>query len=85
MLGSAVELLASDSELHCTGLHICQLVLLGFANYIAFVDRICSVCAILHCICHFPFLFTLLRIFRRLQVIIVPTPGNVKCRTTGQQ
>ena len=40
---------------------------------------------ILRCICHFPFEFTLLRIFRRLQVIIFPTPENVKRHTTVQQ
>ena len=45
MLASAVELLASGSELHCTVLHICQLDLLGIADYIVFVDRICNVCA----------------------------------------
>ena len=31
--------------LHCTGLHICQLDLLGISDYIVFVDRICNVCA----------------------------------------
>ena len=40
---------------------------------------------ILRCICHIPFVFTLQRIFRRLQVIILPTPENVKRHTTGQQ
>ena len=40
---------------------------------------------ILHCICQFPFVFTLQRIFRRLQVIILLTPENVKRHTTGQQ
>ena len=45
MLTSAVELLASGSELHCTSSHICQLDLLGNADYIVFVDRICNVCA----------------------------------------
>ena len=35
-LPSAVDLLASGSELHCTGLHICQLDLLGIAVYIVF-------------------------------------------------
>ena len=37
MLASAVELLASGSELHCTGSHICQLELLGIADYIVFL------------------------------------------------
>ena len=41
--------------------------------------------SILRCICHFPFVFTLLKIFRRLQVIILSTPKNVKRHTTGQQ
>ena len=36
MLTIAVKLLASVLELHCTGLHICQLDLLGIADYIAF-------------------------------------------------
>ena len=40
---------------------------------------------IIHCICHFPFVFTLQRIFRRLRVIILPTPENVKRHNTGQQ
>ena len=40
---------------------------------------------ILRCICHFPFVFTLRRIFRCLQVIVLPTPENVKRHTTGQQ
>ena len=40
---------------------------------------------ILRCICHFPFILTLQRIFRRMQVIILPTPENVKHNTTGQR
>ena len=36
---------------------------------------------ILRCICHFSYVFTLQRIFRRLQVIILPTPENVKRHT----
>ena len=40
---------------------------------------------ILRCICHFPFVFTLMRIFRRLQLIIFPSPENVKRHTTVQQ
>ena len=40
---------------------------------------------IFRCSCHFPFIFTLQRIFRRLQVIILPTPENVKCHTTTYQ
>ena len=36
MLASALELLASGSELHCTGLHIGQLDLLDIADYIVF-------------------------------------------------
>ena len=40
---------------------------------------------ILCCICHFPFVFILQRIFRRLQVIILPTTGNVKRHITGQR
>ena len=39
----------------------------------------------LRCICHFPFVFILQRIFRCLPVIIHPTPENFKCHTTGQQ
>ena len=31
-----------------TGSHICQLDLLGIADYIVFVSEICNVCAILH-------------------------------------
>ena len=45
MLASPVEVLAVGSELHGIGLHICQLDLLGIADYIVFVDRICNVCA----------------------------------------
>ena len=40
-----VWLLASGSKLQCTALHICQLDLLGIAEYIALVIRICNVCA----------------------------------------
>ena len=40
---------------------------------------------ILRCICHFPFVFTQQRISRRLQVINLTTPENVKRHTTGQQ
>ena len=40
---------------------------------------------ILRCICHFPFVFTLRRICRCLQVIILPIPENVKRHTTGKQ
>ena len=48
LYGSPVQckLIDSGSELHCTGLPICQLDLLGIGDYIVFVDRICSVCAI---------------------------------------
>ena len=35
--------------------------------------------------CHFPFVFSLRRIFRHLQVVILPTPENVKRHTTGRQ
>ena len=41
--------------------------------------------SILRCIWHFPFVFTLQRICRRLQVIIHITPENVKRHTTGQK
>ena len=34
---------------------------------------------------HFPFIFNLQRIFRRLQVKILPTPENVKHHTTSQK
>ena len=39
---------------------------------------------LLYC-CHFPFIFNLLRISRRLQVIILPTPENVKHHNTSYQ
>ena len=45
MLASALELLASVSELHCTGSHICHLDWLGMVDYIVFVSEICNVCA----------------------------------------
>ena len=42
MLASALELLASGSELHCTGLRICQMNFIGLADYIAFVSDIAT-------------------------------------------
>ena len=45
MLASIMELLASGSELHFTGSDVCQFDLLGIADYIVFVDRICNDCA----------------------------------------
>ena len=36
----------SGSELHCTGLYICQLDFLGIANLIVFINRICNICVI---------------------------------------
>ena len=50
MLASAVELLASGSELHCIGSHIYQLDLLSMADYIVLVNRIGNVCASLNII-----------------------------------
>ena len=47
MRASAVKLLASGLKLHGTDSHICQFDLLGIADYIVFVDRICHVFAIL--------------------------------------
>ena len=45
LYGSPVQckIIASGSELHCTGLPICQLDLLGIADYIVFVNRNCNV------------------------------------------
>ena len=63
MLASAVELLASGSELHCTGSHICQLDLLAIADYIifsiwfaTFVPICCVLCPIC-CELKFPYVW----------------------------